>query len=72
MSTYLVAILVSDFKCQSETVATPLSGQVDVGVCVRPNALNQIELAVESAQYFISYFEDYFNIEYPLPKLGKI
>lgn len=72
MSTYLVAILVSDYECENGNADTPLSGKVDVAVCVRPNAFNQIDFAVESAKYFIAFFEEYFNIKYPLPKLGKI
>ena len=72
MSTYLVAILVSDYECENGNADTLLSGKVDVAVCVRPNAFNQIDFAVESAKYFIAFFEKYFNIKYPLPKLGKI
>lgn len=72
MSTYLVAILVSDYKCHNKNAITPLSGQVSVAVCVRPNVFEQTSLAIISADYFIGFFEEYFNIKYPLPKLGKI
>ena len=71
MSSYLLAILISDFKCDSGVSITPLSGKVDVSVCTRPNAMDQLALAKEASLDILAFFEGYYQVEYPLPKLGK-
>jgi aminopeptidase N len=71
MSTYLVALIVSDFKC-IKTLARPvLSKNVEINVCARPNAVDQISYALNVSTKLIEFFEAYYNIEYPLPKSGK-
>lgn len=69
MSTYLVAILVSDFKCKSGVAQTVLSPKVHV--CTKPSAYNQLDYGRTAAIKLLEYFERLFKIEYPLPKLGK-
>lgn len=70
MSSYLVGILISDFACQTGTAKPPLSGSVDVDVCVRPNAVNDLVLALEASLKTLEFFEGFYNVAYPLPKLG--
>jgi aminopeptidase N len=71
MSTYLLAIVVSDFKCK-EGVAKPSdSHSVDIRVCARPNRYNDLDLAYDTAIQLSEFFENYYGIEYPLKKLGK-
>jgi aminopeptidase N len=70
MSTYLVAIVVSDFSCKSGIAHPILSKNVDVSVCARSNAFDQIEYPFEVSLKLIEFFEKHFNIAYPLPKLG--
>lgn len=69
MSSYLVAVLISDFECRGDKAPT-MSGEVNVDVCARPNAYNDLDLALEASLSIIGRFEDYFQVEYPLPKLG--
>jgi puromycin-sensitive aminopeptidase len=68
MSTYLVAYLVGDFEYLEKT--TP------EGVVVRtyatPGNTYQLEFALDVAVRTLSYYMDYFNIAYPLPKLDMI
>ena len=70
MSTYLIGILISDFFCIPEIVNTPLSGRVDLEVCARSNAVNQVDYALEASLTMLSVFEEYFKYPFPLPKLG--
>lgn len=70
MSSYLLAILISDFTCIDGVANTPLSGSVDVAVCARPNAADQMVLAREAAIDILEFFEGYYGVKYPLPKLG--
>jgi aminopeptidase N len=71
MPTYLVALVVSDYSCR-ETIAHPiLSKNVNVSVCARPNAYDQLDLAYNASVELLEFFEEYYNIAYPLKKLGK-
>lgn len=72
MSSYLVAILIADFEClygQSNMVIPPIN-LVDVSVCTRPNAVNQLDLALEASTKILEFFEVFYETKYPLPKLG--
>lgn len=70
MSSYLIGILISDFGCNSAVAHPPISQNVDVSVCVRPNRVNDLDLAMEAALRTLEFFEGYYKVEYPLPKLG--
>jgi aminopeptidase N len=72
MSTYLVAILVSDFQCAKAIAKPKLSKRVEVGVCARPNAYDQLEYALNASVGALEFLEEFYNIEYPLPKLDHI
>ncbi|XP_012268487.2 aminopeptidase N isoform X2 [Athalia rosae] len=65
MSTYLVAFVVSDF-------ATMTSKDGKVSVWARSEALDQSLYSLEIAPKILKYFEDYFRIEFPLPKMDMI
>lgn len=71
MSTYLVALIVSDFKCRNGFAYPPLSKNVSVSVCARANAYNQTKFAFDASIEILEYFEEFYNITYPLSKLGK-
>ena len=70
MSTYLVALIVSDFKCIHSVAQPALSHHVDVSVCSRPEAINQLDYALNVSTRILEFFESFYNIEYPLPKSG--
>lgn len=66
MSTYLIGYVVSEFKpSQGET---PPNSNVQFQVWSRPEALEQSDFAAKVGPLFLSYYQDFFNIKYPLPK----
>ncbi|KAF6729730.1 Endoplasmic reticulum aminopeptidase 2 [Oryzias melastigma] len=68
MSTYLVAFVVCDFK---SVTATTASG-VKVSIYAAPEKWEQTHYALEVAVKMLDFYEDYFNIPYPLPKQDLI
>ncbi|XP_046856975.1 aminopeptidase N-like [Xenia sp. Carnegie-2017] len=68
MSTYLVAFVVCDFKF--------VEGVTKRGVKIRiwaPSELiNSTGLALRSAKVVLNYYEEFFNVKYPLPKQDLI
>ena len=70
MSTYLVALVVSDFSCKNGLAHPVLSKNVDVTVCARRTAFNQIDYSLDVSLKLLEFFENHFNVAYPLPKLG--
>lgn len=67
MSTYLVAFLVGDFKCTSGR-----ADGVPIRACSTPDKVAMTKFAVESAEYILSYYNQYFGIRYPMPKLDMV
>lgn len=72
MSTYLVALIVSDFQCLSGVAKTEFSKEVDVSVCARPDAIDQLPYALNVSIRLTEFFESYYKVKYPLPKLDHI
>jgi aminopeptidase N/puromycin-sensitive aminopeptidase len=67
MSTYLVAFLVGDFQCVSGE-----SDGVPIRACSTPDKFEQGRFAVKAAEFILHYYDDYFGIKYPMPKLDMI
>ncbi len=67
MSTYLVAFLVGDFQCQSGS-----SDGVPIRACATPDKAGQLGFAVQTAEFVLHYYDNYFGIKYPMPKLDMI
>lgn len=72
MSTYLVALIVSDFACIQGVARPPISKRVDVSVCARPDAVDQLKYALDVALKLTEFFEGYYNVQYPLAKLDHV
>ncbi|XP_031164782.1 endoplasmic reticulum aminopeptidase 2 [Sander lucioperca] len=68
MSTYLVAFVICDFK---SVTATTSSG-VQVSIYAAPEKWLQTSYALEVAVKMLDFYEEYFNIRYPLPKQDLI
>ncbi|XP_006013192.1 endoplasmic reticulum aminopeptidase 1 isoform X2 [Latimeria chalumnae] len=64
MSTYLVAFIISDFKSISKVT----EHGIKVSVFAAPEKIDQADYALEAAIKLLDFYEDYFNISYPLPK----
>lgn len=73
MSTYLVALVISDFVCLNETIQEVGDyGKVDVRVCGRNESVSngQLNYSLEVATNVIKYYEEFYGVKYPLPKCG--
>ena len=68
MSTYLLAFIVGDF----EYVQKKSKDGVLVRVFVTPGKKHQAQFALDCAAKVISFFNEYFDIPYPLPVLDLI
>ena len=67
MSTYLLAFLVGDFACTEGK-----SEGIPIRVCSTPDKVKLTHFALQAAQHFLSYYDTYFGIKYPMPKLDLI
>jgi len=67
MSTYLVAFLVGDFQCVSGE-----SDGVPIRACATPDKVQLGAYAVKAAEFVLHYYDNYFGIKYPMPKLDMI
>ncbi|XP_027624632.1 endoplasmic reticulum aminopeptidase 2 isoform X2 [Tupaia chinensis] len=68
MSTYLVAYVVCDFSSVSGTT----SSGVKVSIYASPDKWNQTHYALQASLKLLDFYENYFHINYPLPKLDLI
>jgi aminopeptidase N len=67
MASYLVALAAGEFERQSAT-----QDGVDIGVVATAGNGNSGAYAVAISQDLLRYYNDYFGIPYPLPKLDQI
>jgi tricorn protease interacting factor F2/3 len=67
MSTYLLYLAVGEFEYISSK-----SGKTLIRVITTQGKKQQGKLSLEFTKQFLSYFERYFKIKYPLPKLDMI
>ena len=67
MSTYLVAFLVGDFECRTgKADGTPIR------VCGPPSNARSMEFPLRAAEYILPFYNRYFGIRYPMPKLDLV
>jgi puromycin-sensitive aminopeptidase len=67
MSTYLLAFLVGEF----ESIEADANGTL-IRIWTTPGKVEQGRFALEMAVGLLGYYNDYFGIPYPLPKLDHI
>ena len=67
MSTYLVAFLVGDFQCMKGE-----SDGVPIRACATPDKVQYTGYALKTAEFVLHYYDTYFGIKYPMPKLDLI
>ncbi|XP_025986451.2 aminopeptidase N [Solenopsis invicta] len=65
MSTYLVAFIVSDFDVRK-------SEDGKFGVWARHDVIDQSQYSLHIGSQVLRYYEDYFNIKFPLPKMDMV
>ncbi|KAG1971315.1 endoplasmic reticulum aminopeptidase [Pimephales promelas] len=64
MSTYLVAFIVCDFH----SISKKSQHGVEISVYTVPEKISQAEYALNTAVTLLDFYDDYFDIPYPLPK----
>lgn len=70
MSTYLLAFIVCDFKYTNTT--TGVFNNITLRVWTTPAQVNQTKYALGVGKDIITYYEQYYNLGYPLPKQDMI
>ncbi|ESN97982.1 hypothetical protein HELRODRAFT_193156 [Helobdella robusta] len=68
MSTYLVAFVVCDYLSKSQLSK---SG-VNISVYAPPEAINDVNVALDKATKILDFYEDFYGIKYPLKKLDNV
>lgn len=68
MSSYLAVFIVCDFEKQARSV-NMTSGQ-PVNVYARKEQINNVEEALKVAENVVNFYAGYFNVPYPMPKIG--
>ena len=69
MSTYLVAFVVSKFQFRETTRE---DNKVRFRIWSDPASLDQTEYARDIGPKILKFFEDYFQVKFPLPKQDMI
>lgn len=67
MSTYLVALLIGDWKCVSDEV-----DGIPLRVCSVPGKEQMGRIALEQTKHIVHYYDQYFGIKYPFGKLDQV
>ncbi len=67
MSSYLVALAVGDFTCLSGS-----ADRIPVRVCATPDKAHLGQLALDAAQHIVTFFNDYYEIDYPFGKIDLV
>jgi len=67
MSTYLLFFSAGDFDR-----ATAKMGDIEVGVATQKGLVDQARFALDSSVDVLREYNDYFGVDYPLPKLDNI
>lgn len=72
MSTYLTVFIVSDFASRTGqvNVGSEVGEPFDLSIHATPGQYNKTEYAFIISKDIIEFYIKYFNIPYPLPKLG--
>ncbi|EDV28937.1 uncharacterized protein TRIADDRAFT_18529 [Trichoplax adhaerens] len=68
MSTYLVAFIL----CQFDSLTTNTSNGIMVRTWSVPRQISKTQYALNVAREVLMFYEDYFGIDYPLPKLDIV
>jgi aminopeptidase N len=70
MSSYLFALIVSDFQCIKGLANAGLNGSLLIGSCGRPNVRDQLPFSLDAGIKSMEYLQRLYDIKYPLPKYG--
>jgi len=71
MSTYLVAAVVSDMKTLGPVQVENKGVSVPLRVFAVPHLVEHSRLALLAGKLLMEFYINYFDIEYPLKKMGR-
>ena len=71
MSSYLVALIVSDFVCINDTANAGLDGKLLIRSCGKPTTADQLSFGLDIATRIMEHFQNVFSVPFPLPKCGN-
>lgn len=71
MSTYLACFIVSQFKSIDSSVTNLDGTKFDLRTFAPAHLVQKTKFANDAAVDITRYYIEYFNIDYPLPKLGN-
>lgn len=73
MSTYIVAYCVSDFVYKESMVKSKAKDRfVQFRTWARREASSQLQYASDIGPKLLQFYENYFNVDYPLPKVDQL
>lgn len=70
MSSYLLALVVSDFVCKFGESNAGVNGKIPIGSCGRPDAYDQLDFGLDVGIRIHEHFQNLLTVPYPLPKCG--
>ena len=68
MSTYLVAYAIGDFAFKEDT----MNNVPKFRIVTRPSEIETAEQAITYGPVLLFFYEKYFDIKYPLPKMDML
>ncbi|KAI1721799.1 peptidase family m1 domain-containing protein [Ditylenchus destructor] len=72
MSSYLLAVVVSDFAYKEATMKSTDGKDIRVRVWLRPEIIENSAWALESSMTILAMFERRFEIPFPIPKMDLV
>ena len=72
MSTYLIALVVSDFVCINGTANAGLDENLPISSCGRPKTVSQLDFGLDVGIRSIEVLQNSLVVQYPLPKDGEL
>ena len=70
MSTYLVALVIADFKCKYKLANAGVEGKVNVSICGREDSYEKFDVALDDFVELLEKYEKLFGVKYPFSKCG--
>ena len=69
MPTYMISLVISDFKCFAQAVNSKFINNFSVEIC-STIPYNELTLALNISKYSIEFLENYLNSSFHLPKIS--
>ena len=69
MPTYMISLIISDFKCINQTTNSKFSTKLTVGIC--GVSTSELSLALNISKHSVEFLENYVQSSFYLPKIGR-